>query len=239
MHPTDEGQQERILRTLTTLYTLRPNWGGALIVAIRLNPQGAALAFASNIAGGVCLSLEDDPVRIKEAIRTGACDFVVNTLDEALRTIKNEIRKHLPLSVGLQAPPALILHELVERGVAPCVFTDLSSKPVSSEAASRFESLGARVLDFEATAETQTAVPVQIQLEAFLRQQNWRLHAFTFETYPALRDFDARALALLPEHDQVRRSWIRAAPRILQRERPLRRLLWLTGDEERTLQSER
>src|SRR5580698_5165161 len=95
MQPTESDRQERILRMVTVLHALRESWGGALIVACGLNPQGAALALASNIAGAVCLSVDGDPARLKDALRSGSCDFVVNTLDEALRAMKNEVRKHL------------------------------------------------------------------------------------------------------------------------------------------------
>ena len=231
-----EGQQERVLRTFTTLYSLRQDWGGSLIVAAGLNPRGAALALASNIAGAVCLSVEDDPARIREVIRSGVCDFIVNTLDEALRTIKNEIRKHLPLSVGLQADPILILDELFERGVSPDVFAILSDCAATSKAAKRFQSLGSLVLDFEGSNADQDVFHLNMQLGAFLQNHQWYLESFTLETSSALRAFDANAMSLLNEQDQLRRAWLRAAPRILQRERPLRRVLWLTAEEKRTLE---
>jgi hypothetical protein len=231
-----ESQQERILRTFTALSCLRNDWGGALILAIGLNPQGAALAFASNITGAVCLSLEDDPARIKEAIRSGACDFIVNTLDEALRTIKNEIRKHSPLSVGLHADTHLILQQLMERGVSPEIFTVMSSHQASSESAIHFRSLGASILNFDGNHATQPAIHVPAVLEAFLHLRQWRLQSFTFETSSALRAFDTGALANLSPDDKLRRSWLRASPKIVQRERPYRRLLWLTDEERRTHQ---
>ncbi len=52
-------------------------------------------------------------------MRTGELDFVVNTLDEALRTLKNEIRQRRPLSVGLIADTDLALAEIAERGLLP------------------------------------------------------------------------------------------------------------------------
>ena len=230
-----EGQQERILRTFTALSSLRQDWGGALIVALGLTPQGAALAAASNIAGAVCLCVEDDSACIKEAIRSGACDFVVNTLDEALRTIKNEIRKHLPLSVGLQADPVSIFDEMFERGVTPDVFAAFSNHSVALECIRNFRSNGVSILDFDRSNAGVASIHVETQLETFLREKRWHLQSFTFETSSALRTFEAEALSLLSEQDQLRRSWLRAAPRILQRERPWRRMLWLTKDEEQTL----
>jgi hypothetical protein len=148
--------------------------------------------------------------------------------------MKNEIRKHLPLSVGLQASPTLILDELLERGVVPDSFTDLSSNPAHKEAGSRFRSQGASILAFDRNAEGDT-INVDAQLEAFLHQQGWQLKNFIFESSTAQRAFDTRALSLMPQDDQLRRKWLQAAPRILKRERPHRRVLWLTGHEDQLL----
>ena len=50
---------------------------------------------------------------------TRAFDFVVNSLDEALRTLKNEIRQRRPLAVALLADPDQVTDEAAERGLAP------------------------------------------------------------------------------------------------------------------------
>ncbi|MBV8631744.1 MAG: hypothetical protein JOZ83_12515 [Silvibacterium sp.] len=93
--------------------------GGSLIVYAGLDLPGIALAVAANIAGAASLGLEDDVARAKAAIRSGACDFLVNSLDEALRILKNEIRKKNPVAVALVGEPRAIVAEMVERGVQP------------------------------------------------------------------------------------------------------------------------
>ena len=60
------------------------------------------LPAAVSIAGGTSLLLDPDAAAVKSVFRHGGVDFVVNTLDEALRVLKNEIRKHRPLSVALE-----------------------------------------------------------------------------------------------------------------------------------------
>ena len=146
--PTNDDTQARVLRTYTILNTLRRDWGGALILCCGLGPRGAALALASNIAGAVCLSIEENTDTLKAALRAGACDFVVNTLDEALRTMKNEVRKHQPLSVGLEGDPATLLAELLARGVAPELCTNLTGDPGYDQALRRFKPLFALIVDF-------------------------------------------------------------------------------------------
>ena len=239
MRQSEESQQEQILRTFTALQALRQDWGGALIIACGLNAEGAALALASNIAGAVCLIIEDNPAALKEAIRTGSCDFIVNTLDEALRAMKNEVRKHKPLSVGLQAKPTQVLQELLERGVSPQLFADLDHNPAYLEALRRFQSAGARIVRFDSShpAEDDEALDADALIETFVHPRQWHLHSFIFDTPAAQRAFDAQALALIPPEDSLRRRWLQAVPRILQRERPIRRTLWLTQPEEQTLQS--
>ena len=82
-----------------------PLLAGLLILSLGLNPAGAALSTAANVAGAVSLAIDNNLTRLREVVRTGACDFVVTTLDEAIRAMKNEVRKHAPLSVALEADP--------------------------------------------------------------------------------------------------------------------------------------
>ena len=96
-----------------------PECGGLLVVYAGLDRGGSELAIATNIAGATSLGLEQDLARAKAAIRNGACDFLVNTLDEALRILKNEIRKKGAVAVVLVGDPQGLVEEMVERGVQP------------------------------------------------------------------------------------------------------------------------
>ena len=208
--------QARTLQAFTLLHQIRPDWAGALILNINLNEQGTALALASNIAGAVCLTLEPDPTLLRTAQRNGACDFIVNTLDEALRTMKNELRQRRPLSVGLEGNPETLLQEIIERGVLPQAFTNRTRK----QTANTFLSQGAIILD----QRILTTPNSELQLQTF-----------TFNTPAELAAFDNRAFELMPPHDTLRRRWLQSAPRILHRERPLHRTLWLTDHEHNLL----
>jgi urocanate hydratase len=233
--------QADILRTLTVLHTLRQDWGGALIIACGLTPQGAALALASNIAGAVCLNIEEEPNILRAAMRSGSCDFIVNTLDEALRAMKNEVRKRLPLSVGLQGNPTQVLQEILERGVTPELFTDLTGNVSHHEAVRAFKSSGALIVRFDSTLPIgdEESLDANSTLTTFIHDRQWLLHSFPFDTTTALRAFDAHALTLIPEDDLLRRRWLQAAPKILQRERPIHRALWVTEPEKQILEARR
>src|SRR5438270_13166624 len=52
---------------------------------------------------------------------------MVNTLDEALRILKNAVRKKENVSVGLVGTCADVIPELAERGVVPDILTDQTS----------------------------------------------------------------------------------------------------------------
>lgn len=232
--------QSQILRTYTTLFQLCPDWGGSLVLSLGLPPHGAALSIASNIAGAVSLSIDNDPRRIREVVRTGAVDFVVNTLDEAIRAMKNEVRKRAPLSVALSADPQTALEEAAERGIAPQLFSIfLPTNPRILEIARQFQALGAELVDFAAEdSSSQPSAGFRSSnsiLAPYLDSRSWQLRTYTLETPTALRAFDNRALALLSPEDTLRRRWLEAAPRILQRESPPRRSLWLTSGEQEAL----
>ena len=232
----DDTPQARTLRAYTILHHLRPNWGGSLILSIGLNPQGAALAMAANVVGAVCLSLEQDPTIAREALRSGACDFVVNTLDEALRAMKNEVRKHQPLSVGLQGNLSEILKELLERGVAPQLATDLTGAATHNEALRTLQSQGTQILNFSPHPSPPGTLDANQLLEAFLKDHQWSSHTFPFPDRESLRHFDTTAITLLTEDDHLRRTWLNIAPRLFPRERPPTRVLWLTAAEKISLQ---
>src|SRR5438445_10767876 len=89
--------------------------------------MGGAQPLAATMNGAAFLGIDVDPERIKKRLKTGYCDFMVNTLDEALRILKNAVRKKEAISVGLIGNCADVIPELAERGVLPDVWTDQTS----------------------------------------------------------------------------------------------------------------
>ena len=100
---------------------------GKLIVSGGMGGMGGAQPLAATMAGAAFLGIDVDPERIKKRLKTGYCDFMVNTLDEALRILKNAVRKKEAVSVGLVGNCADVIPELVERGVVPDLLTDQTS----------------------------------------------------------------------------------------------------------------
>jgi hypothetical protein len=99
--------------------------GGRLLYAGELGEEASALIVAANIAGSASLAATSEPGAGKQAIRDGVADFLVTTLDEALRILKNQVRKREPVAVCVAAEPATIEQEMLERGVLPDLVRDV------------------------------------------------------------------------------------------------------------------
>ena len=89
--------------------------------------MGGAQPLAATLNGAAFLGIDVDPERIKRRVKTGYCDVMVNDLDEALRILKNAVRKREATSVGLVGNCADVIPELARRGVVPDLLTDQTS----------------------------------------------------------------------------------------------------------------
>jgi urocanate hydratase len=100
---------------------------GKLVVSGGLGGMGGAQPLAATLNGGAFLGVEVDAARIQKRIRQGYCDICVNDLDEALRILKNAVRRKQATSVGLIGNCAEVIPELARRGVVPDLLTDQTS----------------------------------------------------------------------------------------------------------------
>jgi hypothetical protein len=189
-----------LLPSASAQTSAEPSLGGKLLYAAELDPRGRALLVAGNIAGAASLAATADPAAQKQAIREGVADFLVNTLDEALRILKNEIRKCEAVAVCVAAAPQAVGREMVERGVLP----DLLPLHFSSDSTAP---LWQRARRIEAAH-----VPDNQQIVT------WRVASAPAQWLPKL---DAIAMDCLhasggPESSAALR-WLRLAPRYLGR----------------------
>jgi urocanate hydratase len=104
---------------------------GRLIVCGGMGERGGVHPLAATMTGAAFLGIEVDAERIKRRLRSGECDFLVHSLDEALRILKNALRKRENLSVGLVGNCAELLPQMAERGVLPDLLTDQTPLPGS------------------------------------------------------------------------------------------------------------
>ncbi len=100
---------------------------GKLVVTGGIGGMGGAQPLAATMNGAAFLGIDVDPERIKKRLKTGYIDVMVTSLDEALRILKNAVRKGEATSVGLVGNCADLIPELAKRGVVPDLLTDQTS----------------------------------------------------------------------------------------------------------------
>jgi len=92
-----------------------------------LGGMGGAQPLAAIIAGTSFLGVDVDPSKIKKRIETKYLDRMTESLDEALKWIKEATKNKKPVSVGLVGNAATVYTELLSRGIIPPIVTDQTS----------------------------------------------------------------------------------------------------------------
>jgi len=180
--------------------------GGKLFYADELDEEGRAILVAANIAGSATLAATADRAAQKQALRDGIADFVVNNLDEALRILKNQLRKRETVAVCVALTPSDVELEMNERGVSP----DLLRRDVL--VASSHEALMLEQ-DTQASIVPQNA-PAEFDLAKTPALVSWRVDSALPNDLARL---DEIALACLDPEDSKSRRWLRLAPRYIGR----------------------
>lgn len=218
--------QRQILRLYGELLVRREGWAGKLVFACGAGVSATGLSVAVSIAGGTSLMLDPDATAVKAVLRQGGLDFVVNTLDEALRVLKNEIRKQRPLSVGLIAEMQPALAEMVERGVLPDLL--VSGDPLQKEPVEIgvLEQVGMERLLLSERSDL---------LRGWLAERGWSETMLEAATASELRELDARLIKLLPAADRLRRTWLQRIGHYQRVSGGGVRMVWLTEAERAAL----
>ncbi|HEY3990060.1 MAG TPA: hypothetical protein VGM02_12230 [Acidobacteriaceae bacterium] len=190
---------------------------GRLLLIDGLAGEGDALLIAASIAGAASLALETRVEAVRHCIRNGIVDFAVTTLDEALRILKNELRKQQPIAVLLEREPAGVLAEMVERGAQPDMLRWTQPDAPLKACIETLKKRGAQPLPGPLAAEPDPANDVC-----------WRAGD---GGSAALRQLDLLAAQVLPHDDAERQNWVARAPRYLSRALRLGRCVTMTGEE--------
>ena len=164
---------------------------GKLIVSGGMGGMGGAQPLAATMTGAAFLGIDVDPERIKKRLKTGYCDFMVTTLDEALRILKNAVRKKENVSVGLVGNCAEVIPELAARGVVPNILTDQTSAhdPLNGYVPNGMtlaEAVELRKNDFKAYQE-KSLDAIAAHVEGMLRLQ--KMGSVTFDYGNNIRTF--------------------------------------------------
>src|SRR5262245_46355812 len=100
---------------------------GKFVLTGGLGGMGGAQPLAATMNGAVFLGIDVDSTRIEKRLKSGYCDKIAWSLDEALKLIDNARKNRESLSVGLVGNCADVLPEIVKRGIVPDVLTDQTS----------------------------------------------------------------------------------------------------------------
>jgi hypothetical protein len=168
------------------------------------HPRAVTRSLAARIAGAATLLVCAEEPAAKAAVRSGASDFLVSGvtgLDEALRILKNELRRGSGVGVCLHASPEATIEACVERGVQPDLLGFAEPRLLARGAA---------------------LVTWSTQLSDCQSMLCWSVPSGPLAVVAAL---DAIATTLVAESDPLSRCWLQAAPPMLGRARQRIRIL--------------
>ena len=165
--------------------------------------RGVATVVAATIAGAATLCVDDDAGRLREGLRTGLCDFVVGNLDEAVRILKNEVRRGLAVSVGLMLNEEACIAAMAERGVQPDLLAIEGER--YRDAAGVFRDRGAIELPEDEAPDSGFALLM------------WSVASEPARSLPRIAELAAAAFDPARPDTAARRNWLTRAPRTLGR----------------------
>jgi hypothetical protein len=190
---------------------------GKLLFRSGFDADSVAILIAASVTGAASLCADADGAPLREGLRYGFCDFVVNSLDEALRILKNELRRARPVSVGVIKAPQVCIEEMLDRGLQP----DLLSPGTSASEAQLFLERGALRIPEQPRAFTGTSLLLWTATQPA-------------QTLPRLAGMAGEALDPARSDTQARLRWLESAPRYLGRAFGPRQCLRMTAAEEAT-----
>jgi urocanate hydratase len=100
---------------------------GTLTLTAGCGGMGGAQPLAVTMNDGVCLIIDVDGARLRRRVETRYLDQVAGSLDEALATALKAKAERRPLSVGVVGNAAVLVPEILGRGVEVDIVTDQTS----------------------------------------------------------------------------------------------------------------
>lgn len=220
MHDTFQESLHFTFQTLSAVADryFAGDFSGKFVVNCGMEAVGSLISVAATMNGAAFLGIDADPEKIKRQLKAGRCDFMVNSLDEALRILKNAVRKKENVSVGLVADCGEMIRKFSERGVLPDLLNMASGTAPDNVAVVRHAE---RFPDFAA----------EYILPAFAAGQRpfcW----FAMSGEPAdIFAGETTLLELFPENGALRR-WFEAARRRVRFQGLPSRVCWLNAEEQ-------
>ncbi|GIH12898.1 urocanate hydratase [Rugosimonospora africana] len=100
---------------------------GTLTLTAGCGGMGGAQPLAVTMNGGACLIIDVDPARLARRVATRYLDTVASTVDDAVALAVAAKRERRALSVGVAGNAAVLVPELLARGVPVDIVTDQTS----------------------------------------------------------------------------------------------------------------
>lgn len=100
---------------------------GKFILTGGMGGMSGAQPLAGKMAKSVILVVEVEKQRIERKINEGYCDYLVETLDEAMVLVNQFKKEGTPASIGLVGNCADVYPEMLEKGIVPDIVTDQTS----------------------------------------------------------------------------------------------------------------
>lgn len=104
-----------------------PDLRGKFILTGGMGGMSGAQPLAGKMAGAVILVVEVDRQRIERKIKEGYCDYLVDSVEEALALVNDLRKKKEPASIGLVGNCVDVHRELLNLGITPDIVTDQTS----------------------------------------------------------------------------------------------------------------
>jgi urocanate hydratase len=92
---------------------------GKLVVSGGMGGMGGAQPLAATMNGALFLGVDVDAERVQKRLKSGYCDHIAWSVDEALAILDEAGGDKKAISVGLVANIADVLPELIDRGIVP------------------------------------------------------------------------------------------------------------------------
>ena len=100
---------------------------GTITVTAGLGGMGGAQPLAAKLAGGVSITIEIDPTRIRKRLETRYLDEVADNLQDAIARAEGYKAQGVARSIGVQGNAAELVPQLVEMNWTPDLLTDQTS----------------------------------------------------------------------------------------------------------------
>ncbi len=100
---------------------------GKFILSAGLGGMGGAQPLAITMNEGICIIAEVDKNRIEKRIKTGYLEYFTDSIDEAIKLMKEAKEKQIPRSIGVLTNAVTLYIELLKRDIVPDIVTDQTS----------------------------------------------------------------------------------------------------------------